>query len=128
MTVTTPRRNTSARNVLRALVLAPAAALLALAGPASAAAPTQWDHVEPVPVLDFLLVLVLIPGALFVVIFLLSSLGSMVRAESSYQPGLAWRNEPEWFGGPRGGLDKVDEQPQVEAGQASERGGASGRW
>ena len=113
---------------MRALALAPAAALPALAAPASAAAPTQWDPIEPVSVLDFLLVLVLIPGALFVVIFLLSSLGSMIRGESSYQPGLAWRNEPEWFGGPRGGLEKVDKQPQVEAGQASERGGASGRW
>lgn len=106
---------------------APAAAALALAAPASAA-PSQWPAIEPVPALDFLLVLVIIPGALFALIFLLSSIGSMVRSQSSYQPGLAWRNEPEWFGGPRGGLDKVDAQRPAEAETASERGGASGRW
>jgi hypothetical protein len=107
--------------------MTPAAALVALAAPATAA-PTQWDPVEPVSALDFLLVLVIIPGALFLVIFLLSYLAGMMRSESSYQPGLAWRNEPEWFGGPRGGLDKADEQPKVTAGEAPERGGASGRW
>ena len=128
MAVTTSRRNTLARRLRRTVILAPAAALVALATPASATPPSQWEAPPAVSVLDFLLVLVIIPGALFAVIFLLSSLGSMVRAQSSYQPGLAWRNEPEWFGGPRGGLDTVDERPQVEAGEASERGGASGRW
>lgn len=107
---------------------APAAAVLGAAGPASAAPPDQWPTIEPVPALDFLLVLVIIPGALFLVIYLLTSIGGMVRSQSSYQPGLAWRNEPEWFGGPRGGLDKVDAQRADEADPASERGGASGRW
>lgn len=109
--------------------MAPAAAGIALAGPASAAPPDQWAPIEPVSPLDFLMVLVIIPGALFLLITLLSSIGGMVRREHSYQPGLAWRNEPEWFGGPRDGLEKVDQLRQVEAGgDAPERGGASGRW
>lgn len=79
--------------------------------------------------LDFLMVLVLIPGALFIVIALLSALPSMARGDSTYQPGLAWRNEPEWFGGPRGGLDKAAGSPaEVESGDSSDRGGASARW
>jgi hypothetical protein len=128
VTVTTSRRTILARRLRRTVIPATVTGLLALAAPASAAPPSQWEAPPPVSVLDFLLVLVIIPGALFAVIFLLSSLGSMVRSQSSYQPGLAWRNEPEWFGGPRGGLDKVDARPQVEAGEAPERGGASGRW
>jgi hypothetical protein len=98
-----------------------------LTAPAHATVPDQWEAPPAVSPLDFLLVLVIIPGALFAVIFLLASLGSMVRSQTSYQPGLAWRNEPEWFGGPRGGLEKVDEQPQSEV-STSDQGGASGRW
>lgn len=96
--------------------------------PALASRPEQWEPAEPVSPLSFLMVLVLIPGALFVVISLLSALPGMARGESTYHPGLAWRNEPEWFGGPRGGLDKADEQVGIEAGDSSERGGASARW
>ena len=107
----------------------PAVVALTVSGPALAAPPEGWAPTEPVSPLSFLLVLVLIPGALFVVISLLSALPGMVRAEQTYQPGLAWRNEPEWFGGPRGGLDKSDEQPQIEASEdATQRGGASARW
>ncbi len=115
------------RRFRRALVLLPVVAVTVLTAPAHAAVPDQWETPPAVSPLDFLLVLVLIPGALFAVIFLLASLGSMVRSQTSYQPGLAWRNEPEWFGGPRGGLEKVDQQPQSEV-AATEQGGASGRW
>ena len=125
--MTTPRRNPFTRRFRRALVLLPAVAVTVLTAPANAAGPDQWEEPPAVSPLDFLLVLVIIPGALFAVIFLLASLGSMVRSQSSYQPGLAWRNEPEWFGGPRGGLEKVDQQPQSEV-AATEQGGASGRW
>jgi hypothetical protein len=96
--------------------------------PAFASRPASWPPADPVSPLDFIIVLVLIPGGLFILIALLSAIPSMARGDSTYQPGLAWRNEPEWFGGPRGGLDKADEPAQLEAGEASERGGASARW
>lgn len=125
--MTTPRKTTLSRWSQRLPVLLPAVAVTVLTAPANAAVPDQWEAPPPVSPLDFLLVLVIIPGALFAVIFLLASLGSMVRSHTSYQPGLAWRSEPEWFGGPRGGLEKVDQQSQTEV-SATEQGGASGRW
>ena len=82
---------------------------------------------DPGP-MDFLIILVLVPAALFGLIWLLTAIPGMARGDSTYHPGLAWRNEPEWFGGPRGGLDTVDTPPQVEAPEAPDRGGASGRW
>ncbi len=127
--VTTHRSSRPSRARARTLALTPALALLGLTTPALAAAPDQWATVEPVSPLSFLLVLVLAPAGLFVVIALLSSIGGMVRDQSSYQPGLAWRHEPEWFGGPRGALAAADEQPAVTTGgDAPERGGSSGRW
>jgi hypothetical protein len=128
--VTSHRPSRAPRSLARALALSPAAVVLVLASPASAARPDQWPAAEPVSPLSFLLVLVIFPVALFLVITLLSSIGAFVRSEpGSYQPGLAWRNEPEWFGGPHEGLAKVDRQPQVTTGgDAPDRGGASGRW
>jgi hypothetical protein len=96
--------------------------------PALAAPPEQWAEPPEVSPLNFLVVLFLIPGALFVVITLLASLPSMGKSGSSYQPGNAWHNEPEWFGGPHDGLQKAD-QVEPQALEASgERGGSSGRW
>ncbi len=106
----------------------PAVLVVTGVSPALAARPDQWAPVDPVSPLSFLLVLVLVPGGLFLLIALLSALPGMARGDSTYHPGLAWRNEPEWFGGPRGGLGKADEQAQIEAGEAPERGGASARW
>ena len=116
------------RAAIRAFALTPAALVVTGVSPALASAPDQWDPVEQPTPFNFLLLLVLIPGALFVVIVFLSALPSMIKGDSTYQPGLAWRNEPEWFGGPRDGLDKADQQAQVEAGQPPDRGGASARW
>ena len=114
---------------MRTLTLTSTIALLSTAAPAFAAAPDQWEAAQPVSPLSFLLVLVLVPAGLFALIFLLSSIGGMVRSESSYQPGLAWRHEPEWFGGPSGALDAAEDKRAVASGvEAPERGGASGRW
>ena len=97
--------------------------------PAFASRPASWPPADPVSPLSFLVVLVLIPAGLFLLIALLTAIPSMARGDSTYQPGLAWRNEPEWFGGPRGGLDKADEQAELESGESSsDRGGASARW
>lgn len=75
-----------------------------------------------------LLVLLLIPAGLFALIALLTYLPSMARRETSYHPGLAWRHEPEWFGGPRDGLEKADKTDPAAVEGAADRGGASGRW
>lgn len=101
-------------------------------GAAFADAPEQWQDNGPVSPLHVLLVLAVIPIGLFLLIVLLVYLPSMSRGHS-YRPGQAWRNEPEWFGGPRGGVEAADQQPAaVGSGSAdtaeTERGGASGRW
>ena len=83
--------------------------------------------------LHVILVLVVIPVALFALICLLVYLPSMKKGQH-YQPGLAWRNEPEWFGGPRRGVEPADGSPPAPPERAprrdaeSDRGGASGRW
>jgi len=103
-----------------------------LTGTAVAAPPNTWEDPGQVSPLRAILVFVLIPLGLFVLITLLVYIPSMRRGQS-YHPGQVWRSEPEWFGGPRGGVDAVDETPPavVSAGRgdgAAERGGASGRW
>ena len=117
-----------ARQAAWAVALTPAALLLASGGPALASAPEQWGPEPSVPRLDALLVYLLIPVGLFLLITLLVYLPSMVRG-AKYQPGQAWRNEPEWFGGPRTGVEATDEnQPSAERADAEGRGGASARW
>jgi hypothetical protein len=75
-----------------------------------------------------LLVLVVIPLGLALVISLLAVVPSMIRGER-YTPGLAWRNENEWFGGPKDGLEATDKtDPQALEAAEGARGGASARW
>jgi hypothetical protein len=99
-------------------------------GTAFAEAPDTWENTPSVSPLHALLIIAVIPIGLFVLITLLVYVPSMVRGER-YQPGQAWRSEPEWFGGPRSGLDAVDEadRPAVGPGSSeSTSGGTSGRW
>lgn len=106
-------------------------AAMAVAAPASAVPPEGWPETEPVSPMSFLLVLVLIPLGLAAVITLLALLPSMKGSDSGYQPGLAWRNEPEWFGGRREVRGDDAEPAEPVAGErqpAGERGGASARW
>lgn len=114
------------RRLVRAALVAPAVVLLT-AAPAVAAPPEQWAEADDVSALSFLLVVLLIPAGLFIVIALLSWLPSMGKSGSGYSPGLAWRHEPEWFGGPRDGVARAEEAKADSAG-ADDRGGASGRW
>jgi hypothetical protein len=119
------------RRAAFAVALTPAILVVTAAGPALAEAPQEWGPQEPVNRLHALLVLGAIPLGLFVLITLLVYAPSMVRGEK-YHPGLAWRNEPEWFGGPRGGVeatDKVDPK-EIDSGSdsSSKRGGASAHW
>lgn len=103
--------------------------LLGGALPAASAPPSQWPEAPSVSVLDFLLVLLVIPTGLALVIALLAALPSMRSGGGSgYQPGLAWRHEAEWFGGPRDGLEKTDKSDRAAVEASGERGGASGHW
>ncbi|MGH3332291.1 MAG: hypothetical protein ACRDPJ_13430 [Nocardioidaceae bacterium] len=117
------------RRLARAVALTPAV-LVSLAGaPALATAPEQWDTAEPVSTLTVLVLLVGVPVALFAIITLLVYVPSLARGEK-YTPGLAWRNENEWFGGPKSGVEAADqvEPDAVEGSDESGRGGASARW
>jgi hypothetical protein len=107
-----------------------AVAVTSLAAPALATPPDSWPEGNAVSPLDFLLVIAIIPLALVAVITLLALLPSMTRSGTTYQPGLAWRNEPEWFGGRREIKDDDDTKAVTgaEPEPAGERGGASARW
>ncbi len=96
---------------------------------ALAAPPETWQNEESSSPLYVLTVMLLIPLGLILLISLLVYIPSMSKGES-YQPGLAWRSEPEWFGGPRKGVEAVDmtQQPALSTDGHDERGGASGRW
>jgi len=118
------------RRAARVLALVPALAVTTIAGTALAAPPKQWETGPSVSPLYVIAVLVLIPLGLFVLITLLVYLPSMRRTES-YRPGEVWRGEPTWFGGPRDGIDSVDELAPTAAGsgaQGTARGGTSGHW
>ena len=130
------RRNSPLRTLVRRaaalLLLVPALLVTSLTGTASAEAPVQWEDSGPYSPLYVITILVVIPAALFALITLLVYLPSMMHKGESYQPGQPWRNESEWFGGPRGGVGAVDrtEQPLAVSGtdRSKERGGASGQW
>jgi hypothetical protein len=105
---------------------------LALAPAAVATAPesSAWPDTDNPPLAQALLVVVGIPILLFAVIFLLSYLPSMIRRQRGTSVE-KWREEPEWFGGPRKGTAAV-ETPVGAATpsepDATETGGASARW
>ena len=115
------------RRFLRTLAVVPAAALPLVAAPAMATPPQTWPTEPPVGPLDFIVVLFLIPLGLALVITLLVSIPSMVRGDK-YTPGRAWRNENEWFGGPKDGLEATDKAEPAAEGSETSRGGASARW
>jgi hypothetical protein len=115
------------RRAARAIALTPAILLVTATAPALATAPDQWPKDPPVDKLHALLVLGGIPLGLFVLITLLVYLPSMIRGER-YQPGLAWRNEPEWFGGPSAGVAAADKTAPEQIEGDKDRGGASANW
>lgn len=121
-----PRRRLSRR--VSVLALLTGSALLASPAAAQAAPPEGWTPTEP-SALQFLLVLLIFPLGLFLVIAVLSMLSS-AGTSGRYTPGLAWRNEDEWFGGPRAGVDAADrvDPAAIEGAEGSDRGGASARW
>ncbi len=133
--VTNHAENPAVRRAARLLALVPAILVTSATGTAFAEAPDSWENNPSVAPLHVLLVMVVIPVGLFALIWLLVYLPSMSKG-ASYHPGLAWRNEPVWFGGPRGGVDSLDQDDQraaIGSGHGTDdtdqsRGGASGRW
>jgi hypothetical protein len=123
--------NPAVRRSARLLALVPAIVVTTAAGAAYASPPDSWENTPKVSGLHVLLLLGVVPLALFVLITLLVMLPSMKRG-STYSPSTAWRGEPEWFGGPRSGTEGLDQAGQSTSAGAtaigSERGGASGRW
>jgi hypothetical protein len=105
------------------VVLAAAATVVAVAGPANADVPEGWSDPDKVSVLHALLVLGGIPLLLFVVISLLVYIPSLIRGEH-VRPGSGSAGENQWFGGPRKGTSELA-APDTEESKA---GGASGRW
>lgn len=126
----TDRRTAAARRLGATLALPPAVLLLS-AGPAAAVPPERWPALEPVRTLDVVVLLVLVPLAIFAAVTIAVLVPSMARGDK-YTPGLAWRNENEWFGGPRGGVEALEKSESQPTGGASaksgKRGGASARW
>lgn len=114
--------------------MVPAVAVTLTASSAFADAPSTWGNDPKVSPLHAILVYAVFPIALFVIITLLVYVPSMSKSQS-YQPGQPWRHEPQWFGGPRGGVEALEatQQPGAHAAAPTEqaeqtRGGASGRW
>lgn len=113
------------------LALSGAASLVlgaALVVPASADTPASWEKTPDASLLGYLLVLLIIPIGAAAVIALLTVLPSMAR-DKGYEPGQAWRGQPEWFGGPTKGVGAADDvtPAQIESGSKL-TGGTSARW
>jgi uncharacterized membrane protein YgcG len=134
--VTRPASKRAARRTVRALAVLPAVVVTGVTGTAYADAPATWENSPNVTFFHGLLIYLLVPLALFVIITLLAYLPSM-RQGSGYQPGQTWRSEPEWFGGPRAGVQSLDAGTPAAAqrgggsghdGGSSGRGGFSGHW
>ena len=117
-----------ARRVLRASAVTLGLALGTLAAPALAAPPDTdtWEQSDSGALINDLLFLIGVPVLVFVVLALLVYLPSMVRRQSS-EPALAFGERPEWFGGPRKGVDSAAGDDGNEE-RASDKGGASARW
>jgi len=112
---------------VRSLLAGALVAGVAIAAPASADTPSNWESSPDVSGFQVLLVLFLIPLGLFIVVSLLAALPSLVKGDS-YEPGQAWRSEGEWFGGPRKGIAAADQVDPKQIESAGDRGGAGARF
>ncbi len=126
-------QNTVVRRAARVLAILPAILVTLAASAAFAEPPETWEDTPSVSGLHVIVLLVIIPLALFLLIWLLVYLPSMMRGNED-QSGVVRHGQAEWFGGPQGGLEAVDtadNRVQPTAGahdQGGGRSGASGSW
>jgi hypothetical protein len=131
--VTNRPQNTVVRRAARVLAILPAILVTLAASTAFAEPPETWEDTPSVSGLHVIVLLVIIPLALFLLIWLLVYLPSMMRGNED-QSGVVRHGQAEWFGGPQGGLEAVDTadnrvQPTADAhDQGGGRSGASGSW
>jgi hypothetical protein len=131
--VTHRPQNTVVRRAARVLAILPAILVTLAASAAFAEPPETWEDTPSVSGLHVIVLLVIIPVALFLLIWLLVYLPSMMRGNED-QSGVVRHGQAEWFGGPQGGLEAVDtadNRVQPTAGahdQGGGRSGASGSW
>jgi hypothetical protein len=131
--VTNRPQNTVVRRAARVLAILPAILVTLAASAAFAEPPETWEDTPSVSGLHVIVLLVIIPVALFMLIWLLVYLPSMMRGNQD-QSGMVRHGQAEWFGGPQGGLEAVDtadNRVQPTAGahdQGGGRSGASGSW
>lgn len=111
------------RRSLRALALVPGVLVVTAAGPAFAVAPETWEPTTNDSKLDALLLLGGVPLLLFVGIWLLAALPSIIGGQK-FDATVAFRENPEWFGGPRRGIDAAPD----DASEPQGRGGTSAQW
>jgi hypothetical protein len=119
--MTKDTKSARSRWLVRASAVSLGIALGSVAAPAMAAPPEAWGKVDNGSVLHNLLWLVGTPILVCLILTLLVYLPSMMRKHSS-EPGGAFRDRPEWFGGPRKGVDATDGVGE------SDKGGAGARW
>lgn len=111
------------RRLVRTAALVPGVLVLTMAAPVFAAPPEKWPEPNNDSTLHALLVLGGIPVLLFVGISLLVALPSMLAGQK-YDATVAFRDQPEWFGGPRTGVDAAPD----DASDPQGRGGTSANW
>ena len=116
-------QSTAVRRTLRGITLIPAVLVLTATGPASAEPPATWEESAQPSVIDALLLIFGVPALLFIVIWVLASLPSMIGGQRG-DAALAFRDNPEWFGGPRQGVEAAP----GDAGEPQGRGGTSAHW
>ena len=123
------------RRFTRAAAVTFGLTLGSLAAPALAAPPEGWPAPEDRSLMNDLLFLLGVPLLVFLLLALLVYLPSMIRRQSS-EPALAFRERPEWFGGPRKGVgataSNADDASRTTDGAdgagKADKGGASARW
>lgn len=112
----------TSRAPLRGAAAGLAVALPLLTGAAFADDPATFVTAPHVSALDWLLVLLLIPGGIAIIIALLTLLPSMLGGDSRTSD--AWHGDDEWFGGPGKGVEAAA-PTQPEGGS---QGGAGGQY
>jgi len=122
--VTIHTTQSSLRRASRVAVVTLGLALGTVAGPAFADAPSTWENPNNKPAIDTLVYLLGVPILVFIVIWVLVYLPSMMRRQSS-SPAVAFQERSEWFGGPRAGVDATKDKPSDET---NEKGGAGAGW